>query len=267
MRNLLERVADVEEALIGQLLESNISLEETLNNKKKKAAPLTLKEKKMVLSELKEISNIEFVKSNGSNQLVFHFKRIDLFLDSGDRAGSVDYRKIPFYYLWKLGFINFKTSKSKVVINIQENGLSGFNSVYENDRQRNFHDWGLNCWGGWSSVINGLIDEKKFYDAALHIVSRMKQATVNDNGISTFEKMCQFQYETKPYILLNDQEVEFFSNEIIWLTNSDYDVRETRVREFIRDTSTDLYYVDMLFQNHSYRLAISSYAYERIIRG
>lgn len=266
MRSLLERAIDAEESIISEILESNKRLEEIIKDGEKKSVPLTLKEKKMILSELKEISDIEFVGGSQGEQLIFHFNRINLFLDPGTRTNDIEYKKIPFYYLWKLGFINFKTSKSKVIINIINSGLGNFRSVYENDYQRNFHDWGLNCWGGWSSVINGLISEKKFYDAALHILSRMKQATVNDS-ISSFEKMCDFQYETKPYILLNDQEVEFFKKEIIWLTRNNYDREGIEVREFVKDTSTNLYYVDMIFQKHVYRLAISSNAYERIIRG
>jgi hypothetical protein len=113
-------------------------------------------------------------------------------------------------------------------------------------------------------VINQLITEKKFYDAALHIVSRMKQATVND-GVSSFEKMCQFQYESKPYVLLNDQEAEFFKDEICWLTDNNLERESPDIKNFVKDTENDLYYVDIHFRGNNYRLAISNESYERIV--
>jgi hypothetical protein len=266
MTNILDRAIDCEENIVADLLEENVSLQEALKQKKTRPKTLTLKEKKMILSELKDIYDIEVIEGDNDGQIIFYFKRMDLYLDLNRKENLASYSsKIPFYYLWKLGFIRFRTSKSRLIMKTNENGFF-FESIYENNYQKNFHDWGINCWGGWASEINGLIERGRFYDAVLNIVSRMKQVTVDD-PVSSFEKMCQFLYETRPYILLDDQEAEFFKDEIYWLTHYDFISRGAEdIKPFVKDVENDTYYVDLNFQSHDYRLAVSNQAYDNIIR-
>lgn len=258
-----ENYLNLEEEMISNMLEESDRIRDMLDDSKKKVRALSIKEKKLILSELKDIEDIRFSDGANSTEIVFHFKPISLYLDPGTRSGNPGERKLPFYYLWKLGFIDFKTSRSKVSLKISNNSSTNFHSTYVNDRKRNFHDWGLNCWGGWKSIIDGLIRDKKYYDAVLHIASRMKQATVND-GISSYEKMCEFEYETKPYILLNDQEAEFFETEIRWLTKPHGLVQYTTSGAFQQDTVNNVYYMDLIFKGNTYRLALSNETYNRI---
>ena len=258
-----EEYTNLEANLIANMLEENNRIRDLLESKKKKVPQLTNAEKKLILSELKDIRDIEFLgrskktTSEKTSVIVFHFKPISLYLDPGQRTGDVERRKLPFYYLWKLGFIDFKTSPSRVTMTIFENGNLSFVSNYDDTSKRNFHDWGLDCWGGWRGVIEGLMREKKFYDAVLHIASRMKQATVNDS-ISSYDKMCQFTYESKESIKLNDQEVEFFETEIKWLLRNNFESEGTELKRFVDyNDGSNLSFVDFYFRGRTYRLLVS----------
>lgn len=257
-----ENYVNMEAEFISKMLEENIRLQNILDDDKdKKVKVLTHQEKKLVLTELKDIKDITFTTNSGKvTAIVFHFKPISLYLDPGNRTGDVERRKLPFYYLWKLGFIDFKTSPSTVTMQILDNYNFNFRSIYEDDKKRNFHDWGLNCWGGWGPVIANLIKEKKFYDAVLHVASRMKQATVNDS-VSSYERMCEFTYESKPYVFLNDQEFEFFKSEVIWLTSNSFDGTLPSIKTFRLNSENNTYYVDLEFRSINYRLAISPRSY------
>lgn len=264
----------LEEEMIAEMLEESKKTKEQLEEKQKKAPPLTETEKKLVLSELRDIEDITFDNVQNkemSTTIVFHFKPISLFLDPGMRTGDIEDRKIPFYHLWRLGFIDFKTSKSRVKMQIVRGSQLNFNTVYDNPNKRNFHDWGLDCWGSWRQVIEELIKAKKYYDAVIHIATRMKQATVNDNNVSSFEKMCEFEYESKPYIFLNEQEALFFNNEVRWFMKN-----RNGGPKFILDPVNNVYYMDMTHRvsvpsTHSskintYRLAISNETRQRLER-
>jgi len=256
-----EQYSNLEADMISDMLEENNRIRDLIEEKNKKAKPLTYVEKKLILTELRDIEDIQFLTGGSRSKIVFHFKPISLYLDPGNRNGDVERRKLPFYYLWKLGFIDFKTSKSRVTMDISySNDVINlfFTTNYDNNRKKNFHDWDINCWGGWGGVIQGLIKEKKFYDAVLHIASRMKQATVND-GVSSYEKMCQFEYEKNPVVHLNNQEVEFFIEEIKWLIRNDFDQDATNVKRFQQcEDNPELYYVNLTFKDFTYKLIVSN---------
>jgi hypothetical protein len=117
-----------------------------------------------------------------------------------------------------------------------------------------------------------LIKDRKFYDAVVHLVARMKQATLGDSGCSYY-KMCEFDYETKEYVLLNDQEAEFFKDEILWLMESHTrrgphgdDEIDYVAGTFREDAENNVYCIDLHFKDHTYILAVSNETYNKIQR-
>jgi hypothetical protein len=100
---------DLEEKLISELLEERKALRELLKPSETKQKILTYQEKKLLLLELKDISDI-VITERGSPTILnmdFHFKPISLYLDSGSYnqgtlAGVVqnmEEQKRPFYHL------------------------------------------------------------------------------------------------------------------------------------------------------------------------
>jgi hypothetical protein len=270
---------DLEEKLISELLEERKALRELLKPSETKQKILTYQEKKLLLLELKDISDI-VITERGSPTILnmdFHFKPISLYLDSGSYnqgtlAGVVqnmEEQKRPFYHLWRVGLIDFKTSKSVTTITFN-NMRMGFSSRYEDELKVNPHDKRMNCWGGWYQTIENLFKEKKFFDAIIHLSSRMKQMTIND-GAATIDKLREFNYERKPLVILNDQEAEFFKISIDWLTSrtlmntlpNDGNFVST---DFMKSPDADTYYIDISFRRDLFKLVISSEAYEQFFR-
>lgn len=229
---------ELRDSMIGTSLEGIISIKKEIESSTNRKTTLSLADRKQILSELKSLTDVFHI----DEYLYVNFDEVYAYLDMNERELDVELKKSKalIYHMWKIGLIKFKLSKSTVKLKMErstysENFSLSMSTTYEDQRRKNPHDNGLNCWGGWFGSVLNLFQSGDLVGGLQNIAHRMKQFNLDDSA-SSYEKLVNFDYEKNQEITLSEQETEAFKKSLafLYLFNLDRVERSSHISNEIR---------------------------------